>query len=404
MQLSKSRDIFSLFLKWSAVLFGLSFCLGIALNTIGMVSFLLAGTLVSVKDAFGGKVNWNWKELNYPLGIFFLIIFSRELLLAQTGWQTTILGYLSFLLLPLIIMLQSKRLKNWLPLIFLAFLAGCVLSASINLGYAIFRGFIMNNGSINFWYFTYDFLAEPIGIQPIYIAMYYVFGLFILFTYDYLISSKILKFFCIIILVISVFLLAARNAMVCLIVLLPLYLIAQKKLSFKKLALGVAIVGSCFALALLNPVIKNRIFKANNKGNMYSGTSLRTSIWQSAISAANQNLLLGSGKKMGAELLLNEFEVRKLEVPLKYKYHSHNQILHTWVQYGLVGVFFVAVVFLMPLGLTFSRKNYLGLFWGLLILLTAMTESIFTRQWGIFSFAFFTSLFLLKQSEVQQID
>ncbi|MGB6151700.1 MAG: O-antigen ligase family protein [Pricia sp.] len=403
MQLYKSTGFFGLFLKWSAMLFAISFCLGLALNSIGMVIFLIAGITVSVKDLLSGELKWNYRELNYPLGLLFFVIFCREFFLTHTGWEMAVLDYFSFLLLPLVIMLQSKRLQTFFPNIFLAFLVGCVLSASINVSYAIFRGFIMNNGGINFWYFTYDFLAEPIGVQPIYLGMFYVFGLLILFTYENLIKPKAFMYSCIIILVMSVFLLAARNAIVCLIVLLPLYLLVRKKLSFKKLALGIAVVGSCFSLALLNPVIKNRIFKANSKGNVYSGTSLRTSIWQSAISAAKNNEVWGSGKKKGSELLLEEFETRKLEVPLKYKYHSHNQFLHTWVQYGLVGVLFLMVVFLMPLGLTFSRKNYLGVFWSLLILLTAMTESVFTRQWGIFSFAFFSSLFLLTPKQTQPL-
>lgn len=339
------------------------------------------------------------KEFNFALVLMFAIILIRELVVNRTEAGMVVFDYAAFLILPLVISFQSRKLQSLLPKILLVFLGGCVLNATVNLGYAIFRGIINNESGINFWYFTYDFLAEPFGIQPIYLGMYYVFGVLILVTYGHKIKSNILRYLVFILLVISIFLLAARNAIVSLVILLPIYMLVIKKLSFKKLLIGVAILGACFAIAIQNPVIKNRIFKANKKGNVYSGTSLRTSIWQGAVDAAKANIVWGSGEKKGTELLLNEFEVRGLEIPLKYKYHSHNQFLQTLTQYGLVGLIFMIFTFLSPLARTFFIKNYLGLFWGLLVLLASMTESIFTRQWGIFSFAFFTCLFFLSPNE-----
>ncbi len=384
------------FVKWTAVLFSMSFSLGIAINTIAFSLFLFTGVILTLRDVFQKK-EINLKRPGIILIGIFIIIALREISLNEDAVK--VIGkYSPFLLIPLIVTLQSKRLKDERALILKAFLIGCLINALINLFFGFYRGVIIHPEGVSFWYFTYDFLAEPFGIQPIYLAFFYVFSLFILNHYEYASKNKVFYFFAFFLLTTSVFLLAARNAILCLLVLLPIYMLIKKKLSIKKalIIFGVFLAG--FLVALQNPVVKNRIFKAHKKGNFYSGTSLRMGVWQSAYEASKENFIWGSGKTTSESLLLEEYKKRELRIPIKYNYNSHNQYLQFLVQYGAIGVLFFLISIVIIIKKLFEYKNYLGLFWVFLFAITSITESVLMRQWGILSFTFLTSLFLLTQT------
>jgi len=384
------------FVVWAAILFSISFSLGIAINTIAFFIFLSVGTIATFRDLFQ-KTKIKLKGTSILLIGVFIIIALREFIINEDAIKI-IAKYSPFLLVPLIVTVQGERLKNGLALILKAFLIGCLISAVVNLSFGFYRGVIIHPEGVSFWYFTYDFLAEPFSMQPIYLAFFYVFGLFVLNHYDYATKNKIFYYLSFFLLTTSVLLLAARNAILCLLVLLPAYMLIKRKLSLKKAMIIFGVFGACFLIALQNPVVKNRIFKANKKGNFYSGTSLRMGVWKSAYEASKENLIWGSGKTIGESLLLEEYKKRELRIPIKYEYNSHNQYLQFLVQYGIIGLTFFVLVIVLIIKKLIERKNHLGLFWVLLFSITAITESVLTRQWGILSFTFLTSLFLLTQT------
>jgi len=390
---------FTNYLKWAAMLFALSFSLGIAINSIAFLIFIFLGITKTIIDIIQKRGVFYFGKTNFVLIAFFIVICLRELTLDVQDGLSIIFNYSAFLAFPIVMGFQANRLENYRPLILKAFLFGCIFNASVNLFYAVYRGIIINESGVNFWYFTYEFFSEPFGIQPIYLGYFYLFGILILNSIQSLRQHSIFYYFASSILVLGVFLLAARNAIICLLILLPLYLLIQRQISIKKVVGITAIFAVAFLLAIQNPVVKNRILKVNNKGNFYSGTSLRTSIWESGYRASLENFIWGSGEKMGNELLLKEYEIRNLKTPIKYEYHAHNQYLQTLIQYGLLGLLTLMASYLWPLIRVFNEKEYLGLFWILLFSLTSVTESVFTRQWGILSFAFFSCLFLCNPNK-----
>lgn len=389
------------FVKWAAVFLSVSFCLGIGINTIAYVLFITVGIVFTIQDRFQKK-SVQWKDFALLLIGVFVIIAVREVV-ANDDVMKVLDKYLSFLLLPLVVVFQSKRLKNEIPVILKAFLIGCLLSAVINLGFAFYRGIIINPSGINFWYFTYDFLAEPFKIQPIYLAFFYVFGIFILNHFDYSKKNKWFYYLAFFILATSVFSLSARNAIACLLILFPVYLFIKKKLSVKKALIVFGVLIGCFFIAIQNPIVKNRVFKAHKKGNFYSGSSLRLGVWESAYEVSKENFIWGSGKSVAESHLLEEYKKRDLLIPIKYNYNCHNQYLQFLVQYGVIGLVFFFFIIAIYSKKLIQCKNYLGLFWLLLFSITAITESVLMRQWGILSFTFFTSLFLLNnQNKIKE--
>ncbi|MEK6152833.1 O-antigen ligase family protein [Flavobacteriaceae bacterium 3-367] len=386
-------------LKWSAALFALSFTLGIAINSIAFFLFLFIGITITLNDVFKGNIKVDFKQFNLVLMALFLIIAIRETVEHASNIVDVVYYYLSFLLLPLVIGFQANKMKGYLPIILKWFLIGCLVNATVNLGFAIYRGVLIRDEGINFWYFTYQFLVEPFGIQPIYLGFFYVFALLILVKLKHFGNNKFFYYFAFTLLTLSIVLLAARNAILCMLILVPAYLVVVGKGVLKKMLIASGIIGICFVVALQNPVIKNRVLKVNKKGNFYSGASLRYDIWESAYTVSKENFLWGLGEKKADTLLLKEFETRDLKIPLKHKYHAHSQYLQTLLHYGIVGLLLLFAAFLWPLRRALAYRNTLAIFWFFLVVLTAITESIFTRQWAIYNFAFFSCLFLLKPRE-----
>ncbi len=385
-------DIF----KWSAALFAFSFSIGIALNSISFSLFCGIGLITTLSDAKKNnlKIQLEWGYI--PILLYFLLVLVRECLVNPREAPSVALYYLAFILLPLLFIFQGARIRAYIPFILKSFLFGMILNAIVNLGFGIYRGIIIREEGISFWYFTYHHLAEPFSIQPIYLGYFYVLAIFILIYFKKSFKISVVYYLFVSLLVISVFLLAARNAILCMITLAPILLLITKKTPIKSAIILFGIFVVCLFGALQNPVVKNRVMKVNNKANVYSGSSLRLSIWQSALSASKANMIWGSGEKKSHLLLMNQFEQRGLDVPLKQKYHSHNQYLNTLMQYGAVGTLLIILFFIISIWGTWTERNYLGLVFMVLFLLTMVTEAIFARQWGVFSFAFFGSLFAIS--------
>ncbi|MFX0556022.1 O-antigen ligase family protein [Maribacter sp. CXY002] len=401
--MKKLKKFFGQFnaLQWSAIFFSISFGFGMAVNSIGFFLFCLTGFSYSIIDFRNNELLVKSEILLYVTIGYFGLIVVREVF-ANISTTLDIIYYnLPFLFIPIIFLFQSIRLTKCKEAVFIAFLAGMVLNAIVNLSFGIYRGILVWENGISFWYFTYNFLSEPFGIQPIYLGYFYVIALLILFHFKGYIKISLLFYFIITLLTLSIFLLAARNAILSMIILMPFYLFISKTISIKKAFIFLGIVIICFIGALQNPVVKNRIMKVSNKGNFYSGSSLRSNIWQSALSVSNKNFVWGLGEDKAGLLLHKEFEKRGLEVPLKYKYHSHNQFLHTLIQYGAMGVVFLITLFIIAIWTAWKNENYLGLTFTLLFLLTIMTEAVFTRQWGQLSYVYFTCwlVFSLKNDK-----
>lgn len=365
-----------------------SFFFGIAISSISFVlvtlcMFLMFGNAIKKKN-----LRVSLSNLLILLLLFFGYILIRESFFGFENLKNVGLKYLPFLVFPLFFCLLnvSSELKRNIAT---AYIFSALLSAFVNGAYAIYRGAILPE-KVNLWYFTYNFLAEPFSLQPIYLALFYVFALLLIVD-----RLKTKKYYWLIFgfLLVNLFLLSARNAIITALVLIPIYLLVNNQFSKKIVAGFLVMVVATFAIAIQTPVVKNRITRATKKGNFFSGTSLRYNIWASAVEASNNNLVFGSGKHQGRVLLVNEFKKRNLKTPVKYDYHAHNQFLAFLIEYGLVGLF-LFVVLVTQLGYVFlKRREFLGFFWLLMILFAFITESILTRQWGIIYFALFASLF-----------
>jgi O-antigen ligase len=387
------------FFKWSLLLFSFSFSLGIAINSVAFGALVLVSIITFVGDCKLKEIICRKKQFYFPLVFFFLVISVREYIVDVGNFLYFLNRYSPFLLFVIIIGVFKNRVLIQIRNILGAFVYGMILNLIVNFAYAVYRGIIIHQSGINFWFFTYDFFAEPFSIQPIYLAFFYVFSIFILIYDSSYIKKKSLYFSIIFFLILGVFLLAARNAIACLIILTPLFLFFERKVSFKTICiLGFSLIVA-FIIAIQNPVVKNRIFKVTEEGNVYSGSSLRKKIWTSAIEVSKENLFFGLGEKESMLKLQEQYRLKEMSVPLKERYHSHNTYLQILIQYGLLGLISLLILFLAPLRKFYLSRHFLALAWIVLFMIASITEAFFMRQWGIFSFAFFTSIFLISGND-----
>ena len=361
---------------------------GIAITSIAFVLVSICTIFLIIGATKAKSFNKEIPNGQFLLIILFGYITIREAMLGLDNGMDLALKYLPFLVFPIFasLMTINQDIKKNLATVYIF---SAFINSTVNISYAVYRGFILPE-KINQWYFSYDFLAEPFGIQPIYLALFYVLAIF--FVADRL-KKHWVYWLIIIFLFINLFLLSARNALISLLILLPIYLIIKVKIS-KQTFFGIALIltVSCI-VALQSPVVKNRVFRATKERNLFSGTSLRYNIWSSALDASEKNIVFGSGKYNGRALLVEEFKKRELKTPTKYEYHAHNQFLAFLIEYGIVGVLILVFLF-FQLGYNFIKNGeILGFFWLIMVFFACITESILTRQWGIIFFALFASCF-----------
>lgn len=388
------------YFKWGACLFALSFYFGVAANSIGFALFILCGVLNFLLNYKTLPKLVLKEKMGLILVLFFAVIFSREVSSGQIELDNILIPNATFLVLPFIFQVNYLRIKSIYPFVLKAFVIGSVISIIVNLSFAVYRGIIQVKSTINFWYFTYDFLSEPFGIQPIYLACFYVFAILILIDRK-VFKYSILNYLLFLFLLLGIFLLAARNAILSLFVIMPVFYVIKNGFRWKKLLwIFLSFILLAF-FALQNPVVKNRVLKFNQKGNFYSGSSLRLGIWNSGVAASKNNMLFGSGVVEGNRLLWEQFRKNELAIPFQKKYHTHNQYLQTLLHYGLVGLAVLVYTLLLFVVLMYRRKNYLALSWIVLFILASVTESLLVRQWGVYFFVFFLLLFVYGDEDPQ---
>lgn len=245
---------------------------------------------------------------------------------------------------------------------------------------------------LNYWYFSYEQLLQLIQIQPIYM------GLFINVAIVFLLSLSYNRWFvlkCLPPLLVFLALTGSRwQFLVGLACITFHFLFFMKNLPYMQRVLILALVG-VFSLGAigLNPVAKERVLESLdfNKeliNSEFGGTSLRLKKWSSAWTLVKRQPVFGYGAGDARTELLRQYIRDDFLTGYLNKFHAHNQYLETALQFGAVGVFLLLNVFVIA----FRKEIPLLSMLATLYALSFLTESILTRQWGLFSFPYYLLL------------
>jgi len=231
--------------------------------------------------------------------------------------------------------------------------------------------------------YSYTFLTESLGWQPIYTAISYsIGGLFWLNRVQ--ISSnywwKILGMFGITILFVSLIFLSARMALIAFILTSAIVVPAKRRWIYG--------VGICLATSLIfmNPVLKERLTKAISGSERYAGGSIRLEKWKAAKEVSLNHWIFGVSSGKSQQKLDEQYQKQGFQLGIEQHYHAHQQWLQNTVEGGVFGFAFLLLVIVAFFKLNFQRDDQLVLAIGLFILLNTFTESICERQTGMIWF------------------
>jgi O-antigen ligase len=129
----------------------------------------------------------------------------------------------------------------------------------------------------------------------------------------------------------------------------------------------------------------------------WHSTSARVAAWNLEWDLIKQKPIVGYGTGAANPLLLSSFKQKGYTDLVKYNMHTHNQVFHTWLDLGMLGIvllfvllFYVAYLFAV------KQKNEIGFWMILLTLVNISTDDMLEIQAGVVFFVFFITLFLYK--------
>lgn len=383
----------------------------IATGSIGMMIFILTW-LANFK-------NLRFKSTFSNMGYVLLWVFYLALILCSIysldkhQANKEVLRFLSFLIFPLIFVTYHQW-SNWqYRFIKKGFLYALIVFFLICLGNAFYRQWVFSGqgGPFNWYFFyRYDFL-EIFRQHPTYISMFTLLGLsFLMFEFkNPLFHSTGLKVLIECLLISAIVLYGSRMGYILLFLFAGIYLL---KLIQQRKTIAVLFIFGGFILFLVTawniPIVKERVlytlgekydYQFNNKASIIDGTPEnqgRLLLWQDAWSIIEKSPFFGHGTGSSKKLLSEKYKEEGHEVFLNEKYNAHNTYIELLIWGGFALLILYLIVLVYGIKFCFHKKDYIGVSFFLILVLTGLTETIFLAQ-GILFFAFFYAFFINKK-------
>jgi O-antigen ligase len=390
------------------------------INSLCIVLLVVAW---AIKDSPSDK----WRNAQKPVLLLFMSFYLVHVLgiiwTSNTSYGWFQLEKKSFLaVFPLILGTIKPLTKEQCDKILKNFVLGCVTAAVCCLIYAGYRTittgeFYETNSTTHYttYYFFYYGLSD-IFIHPVYFASYLAFCFLIVLKnlrdkWQQIPSRRRLQFISLLLfLFVFLLMLSARIMIIALVLLLMLqifYRFFQKGRAWLGFSIVILFMMLVVAVIAITPVLRTRFaelvttsyqFKNDPQKNASLGgkldaVNMRLAKWYFTLKAGEDSWLIGQGTGDAQDALMQVYLENNFMEGYIPVYNAHNQYLQTWLMLGILGVLVFFLNIAVPFYYAFTRKEGLCLMFLLLILLFAVTESIFEKQHGVVFYSFFNSLF-----------
>ena len=321
---------------------------------------------------------------------------------------------LSFIFFPLILSAfvfseeQIRRFK-------LFFVVGTLFGSLLCMGYVVNSYMQTNDIANTFFYTNYSRFLHP-AYFTIYLNIAQLFLLEAFFTPPG--KSKLYRaglFITMLILWISITLLSSRTAYVVSIATVFAYLVVlfiQRKIQKKYLIFPLLLIVTVAAMQWVSVGFYNRYTQINEAiqstpqesqttplHTEKNSTTTHYLIWQNVLGLVKQHPVFGVGIGDVHDELNKEYLKNNFQYGIEKDFNPHNQFLHTMVSLGSIGLILLLGLFILPVYITWENKEWVYLFFLAVVFLNCMTESVLERQAGIIFFAFFYSLFTMRNQQ-----
>ena len=126
---------------------------------------------------------------------------------------------------------------------------------------------------------------------------------------------------------------------------------------------------------------------------------MRWVYWKTAYRIFKQNPILGVGTGDVQDAFDRQYEKDHSSLLPKYRLRAHNQYITYGVSFGVLGILLFAFFLIYPMIVTNAYKNYFYLAFYSIATLSMISEDTLETQVGITFFAFFNTIFLLKEKD-----
>ncbi len=312
---------------------------------------------------------------------------------------------LSILVFPLLFATMPSFPMEKMRKVLYAFIGGCFVAGMICLIHAIYM--YLFHGENNFFYFYFSIL-----LHPGYFSMYLNFSIAILlyqllYRHDSVGSFYKWVFrFLILFFSLLIILLSSKSGIICiagLLLLTTFYLIIIKK-KFLPAIIILAIMGLVtMNIKLIAPnvyaqFVYSRQVMENEELNPKSkqSTQVRLLIWEAAMDIAQEHFLFGVGTGDVKDILSKKYEEKGISHALARGLNAHNQFMQTLITLGVIGLMLLLCSIAMPFFVAFKERNYVYIFFILIIVLHFAVESVLEVQAGVVFYTFFNALFAFR--------
>lgn len=135
------------------------------------------------------------------------------------------------------------------------------------------------------------------------------------------------------------------------------------------------------------------------QGRDFNGHSviMRWEYWRTAFRIIKENLFFGVGTGDVRIAFDNQYELDNTSLKPKYRLRAHNQYITFTVAFGIFGFLIFGFYLIYPFIKNNMSNNYFYLSFFCIILLSMLSEDTLETQIGVTFFAFFNTIFLLKE-------
>jgi len=271
-----------------------------------------------------------------------------------------------------------------------------------------------------------DNLTQVLEKQSIYIALMANLAIFsfayLLYIKSPLVAKKGLLYASLFILLMAIFFLASRIALITLlgstVCVAAWYIIQKRKLKLLGL-LGAGIVAVIVLLVTVFPKTWNRFhelvftkYEYTHKGeeshfdmpvtaDQWNGANIRLAVWHCGLELVKQHPVFGVQLGDKVDLLLDTYKAKNFDFALENRRNMHNNYLDVLVTFGIVGLLLFLWGFLFePLRQCIRHKDYFGVFVMAAFMLSFIPETYFDRSNGNMAFAFFIAFIISYRKPV----
>lgn len=350
------------------------------------------------------------KRLMLVMVLFFLyhivgLLWSNE---PGQGWQSVEVK-LSFFLLPLLFATEDGPDRKQMNILGICFSASLVCSFS----YSFFSSYMAFHAK------GWDYVLSRMNISaaimhPGYYSNYFALALVwsVLLLKDGQLSStgrKVLHSFFVVFMLLALLLLISKTAILFIATFFTwlLWLLAgQFQQGLKRWGIFLFFLAGLVILSSLLPSIRNRIqetstqFKPVDQSiSIENSTGSRRVAWKLEAELIRENGIAGYGT--------GEANARLSEQLIQHGYlrlaadhmHTHNQVMHTWIDLGLPGLLLLMAFLLFAFHESLRQGHTLAGWLVVLIAWNLVTDDMLEIQAGTVFFIFFLGLFLFRRQE-----